>query len=42
VQAILRNESIYRELNAGHEVSGRTLPQQASTAAAQKTTVTQQ
>jgi hypothetical protein len=42
VQAIVRNESIYRELNPGHEVSGGTLPQQASTVAPQKTTETQQ
>jgi soluble lytic murein transglycosylase len=43
VQAILRNESIYRELNAAHEASAKTPPaQQASAAAQQKTTATQQ
>jgi len=43
VQAILRNESIYRELNAnaGHELSGRTPPAQASTVAQQKTIAAQ-
>jgi hypothetical protein len=40
VQAIVRNESIYRELNAAHELSERT--QQASTAAQQKTASAQQ
>jgi soluble lytic murein transglycosylase len=40
VQAIVRNESIYRELNAAHELSGRM--QQASTAAQQKTVTAQQ
>jgi soluble lytic murein transglycosylase len=43
VQAILRNESIYRELNASREVSAKTPPaQQASAVPQQKTTATQQ
>jgi soluble lytic murein transglycosylase len=41
VQAIIRNEAIYRALNGGHEVSEKTLPQQASTVVSQKTTATQ-
>ncbi len=40
VQAIVRNESIYRALNAARELSEKT--QQASTAAQQKTVTTQQ
>ena len=40
VQAIVRNESIYRELHAARELSERT--QQASTAAQQKTVTAQQ
>jgi soluble lytic murein transglycosylase len=43
VQAIVRNESIYRELNAAREVSAKTPPaQQASAVPQQKTTATQQ
>jgi soluble lytic murein transglycosylase len=43
VQAILRNESIYRELNAARELSAKTPPaQQASAVSEQKTTATQQ
>jgi soluble lytic murein transglycosylase len=42
VQAIVRNESIYRELNAGHELSGRTPPAQASAVAQQKAIAAQQ
>jgi soluble lytic murein transglycosylase len=43
VQAIVRNESIYRELNAVREASAKTPPaQQASAVDQQKTTATQQ
>jgi soluble lytic murein transglycosylase len=43
VQAIMRNESIYRELNAAREVSAKAPPaQQASAVDQQKTTATQQ
>jgi soluble lytic murein transglycosylase len=41
VQAILRNESIYRELNAGRELGGRTPPVQANAVAQQKTIAVQ-
>jgi soluble lytic murein transglycosylase len=42
VQAIVRNESIYRELHASRALSEKTPPQQATAEAQQKTTATQQ
>jgi soluble lytic murein transglycosylase len=41
VQAILRNESIYRELNGGRELNGTTPRAQSSTVAQQKTIAAQ-